>query len=181
MCFTRLLAILRMSVCGLHNLKKLLWSSLVAQWVKDLALSMQRLGSPALVQVQSLAPELLHAMVGVARKLKTNKGTSVLVINSLDHIFIPLAHFALPCCLLCSLCHMLFCVFIVFVQFCFCIGALFLLLYLFHLFLEFLLTFFTFYLFIFLQVEGLGRIGAQVEGIEVLDFLFSVNFFLFFF
>ena len=47
----------------------MLESSLVMQWVKDLVLSSQCLGSPALVWVQSLAWELPHAM-GVAKKEK---------------------------------------------------------------------------------------------------------------
>ena len=44
-------------------------SSLVAQWVKDLALSLQWLGVAAVVQVQFLAQEFPCA-VGMAKKLQ---------------------------------------------------------------------------------------------------------------
>ena len=44
----------------------------MAQWVKDMTLSLLWLGVPAVVQVQSLALKLLHAM-GTAKKKSPHK------------------------------------------------------------------------------------------------------------
>ena len=55
----------------LRNLKTHFWNSLVAEWVKDPALSSSVVQVTAAAWIQSLAQECPHA-VGVAKNLKKN-------------------------------------------------------------------------------------------------------------